>query len=79
MQLARTRKEDFNFILTLYAMERLLYRLSRSTHESTFILKGAMVCLSSSVARPPDSLGYQCSEHAASDKATHVVLTKAAR
>jgi len=43
MQLARTRKEDFNFVLTRYAMERLLYRLSRSTHESTFILKGAML------------------------------------
>jgi hypothetical protein len=43
MQLARARKEDFNFVLTRYAMERLLYRLSRSTHEPTFILKGAML------------------------------------
>jgi hypothetical protein len=43
MQLARSRKEDFNFVLTRYAMERLLYRISRSTHESTFILKGAML------------------------------------
>jgi Nucleotidyl transferase AbiEii toxin, Type IV TA system len=43
MQLSRTRKEDFNFVLTRYAMERLLYRLSRSTHESIFILKGAIL------------------------------------
>jgi hypothetical protein len=43
MPLARTRKEDFNFVLTRYAMERVLYRLSRSTHESKFILKGAML------------------------------------
>jgi hypothetical protein len=43
MQLSRTRKEDFNFVLTRYAMERLLCRLSRSTHEATFILKGAML------------------------------------
>jgi hypothetical protein len=43
MQLSRTRKEDFNFVLTRYAMERLLYRLSQSMHEPTFILKGAML------------------------------------
>jgi hypothetical protein len=33
MQIARTRKEDFNFVLTRYAMERLLYRISKSPHE----------------------------------------------
>ncbi|RYG15385.1 nucleotidyl transferase AbiEii/AbiGii toxin family protein, partial [bacterium] len=41
MQIARTRKEDFNFVLTRYAMERLLYRLSVSRHEPAFVLKGA--------------------------------------
>ncbi|RYG18509.1 nucleotidyl transferase AbiEii/AbiGii toxin family protein [bacterium] len=43
MQLARTRREDFNFILTRYAMERLLYRLSTSPHERLFVLKGAIL------------------------------------
>ena len=43
MQLSRARKEDFNLVLIRYAMERLLYRLSRSMHESTFILKGAIL------------------------------------
>ncbi|EYF00390.1 nucleotidyl transferase AbiEii/AbiGii toxin family protein [Chondromyces apiculatus] len=41
--LARTRKEDFQFVLNRYAMERLLYRLSKSPHEPTFVLKGAML------------------------------------
>ena len=43
MQLARARNEDFNFILSRYGMERLLYRISKSQHERTFILKGAML------------------------------------
>jgi len=43
LQLARTRHEDFNFVLSRYAMERLLYRLSKSPHEPAFVLKGAML------------------------------------
>ena len=39
--LARERREDFQLILTSYAIERLLYRLSRSPHAAHFILKGA--------------------------------------
>jgi predicted nucleotidyltransferase component of viral defense system len=42
-QLARDRHEDFQFVLTRYAMERLLYRLSKSRHEPSFVLKGAML------------------------------------
>ena len=43
--LNRTREtgEDFNLILTRYAVERLLFRLSQSKHRSAFILKGAML------------------------------------
>jgi Nucleotidyl transferase AbiEii toxin, Type IV TA system len=43
MQLARARNEDFNFVLTRYGMERILYRLSKSQHEPTFVLKGALL------------------------------------
>ena len=39
-QLARDRHEDFQFVLTRYAIERLLYRLSKSRHEPSFVLKG---------------------------------------
>ena len=41
--LSREREEDFQLILTWYAAERLLYRLSRSKHSGEFILKGAML------------------------------------
>jgi predicted nucleotidyltransferase component of viral defense system len=41
--LSRERGEDFQLILTWYAAERLLYRLSRSKHSKEFILKGAML------------------------------------
>jgi len=43
MNLARARNEDFQLILTRYALERLLYRLSQSEHRDVFVLKGAML------------------------------------
>lgn len=41
--LARRRGEDFQLVLTHYAVERLLYRLSRSPYQGDFVLKGAML------------------------------------
>ncbi len=41
LQLARERGEDLQLLLTRYANERLLYRLSRSPHGARFVLKGA--------------------------------------
>ena len=38
---ARSNKEDFNLLLSRYGMERFLYRLSISTHNDRFVLKGA--------------------------------------
>lgn len=43
--LAQHRKEESHFILTRYAMERLLYRLTRSPHSDIFVLKGGMLFL----------------------------------
>lgn len=40
---SRARREDFQVTLTRYALERLLYRLSKSTHRDQFIIKGAML------------------------------------
>ncbi|NQU22657.1 MAG: nucleotidyl transferase AbiEii/AbiGii toxin family protein [Candidatus Nealsonbacteria bacterium] len=40
---ARQRGEEFNFVLIRYGIERLLYRLSRSEHADTFVLKGAIL------------------------------------
>jgi predicted nucleotidyltransferase component of viral defense system len=43
LNLSRTRREDFQFVLTRYALERFLYRLSQSKHRDVFVLKGAML------------------------------------
>ena len=40
---ARAERSDFQILLTRYAIERLLYRLSISGHRDRFILKGAML------------------------------------
>ena len=40
---ARAEKRDFMLVLTRYALERLLYRLSISTHADHFLLKGALL------------------------------------
>ena len=40
---AKAERSDFNGVLVRYALERLLYRLSQSTHSDRFLLKGAML------------------------------------
>lgn len=40
---ARAEKTDFHILLTRYALERLLYRLSVSDQRERFVLKGAML------------------------------------
>lgn len=41
--LSKERHEEFQFVLTRYALERLLFRLSKSKHANQFVLKGAMM------------------------------------
>jgi hypothetical protein len=40
---AKSDKRPFNELIQYYAMERFLYRLSRSAHADRFILKGALM------------------------------------
>ena len=40
---ATSTGEDLGLVLTRYALERLLYRLSQSKYRDQFILKGAML------------------------------------
>ena len=40
---AEDAKENFQFVLTRYAIERLLFRLAQSPHRDSFILKGAIL------------------------------------
>lgn len=43
LKLSRDTGRDFQLVLTNYALERLLYRLSVSKHKKRFILKGALL------------------------------------
>ena len=43
LKLSKERGEDFNLVLTRYALERFLHRLSVSEHREKWILKGAML------------------------------------
>jgi Nucleotidyl transferase AbiEii toxin, Type IV TA system len=43
LNLGRQRGLEFNLVLTRYGAERFLYRLSRSPHGRSFVLKGAIV------------------------------------
>ena len=43
LNLSRQSGEEFQRLLTRYAVERLLDRLSRSEHASRFVLKGAVL------------------------------------
>jgi len=63
LNLSRQRGEDFQYILTRYAVERLLFRLGHSEYSSKFILKGATLIAvwSGKEFRPTrdiDFLGY---------------------
>jgi predicted nucleotidyltransferase component of viral defense system len=43
LNLSRERAQPFELLLTRYALERLLYRLSVSKHRDRFVLKGALL------------------------------------
>lgn len=43
LNLSRERGQPFELLLTRYALERLLYRLSISPHRNRFVLKGALL------------------------------------
>lgn len=64
---ARAEKTDYQILLTRYALERLLYRLSVSTHCDRFILKGALLFVTwlhdpFRPTRDLDLLGYGASD-----------------
>ena len=43
LNLAKQRKEDFDFILRQFVIQRVLYRLSASDYADQFLLKGALL------------------------------------
>jgi hypothetical protein len=46
LQLAKASGQSFDLVLTRFALERLLFRLSQSPHANRFVLKGAMLMMS---------------------------------
>jgi hypothetical protein len=63
LQQSRDKRTDFQILLTRYALERLLYRLSKSAHRHRFVLQGAMlfatwVAVPFRPTRDLDLLGY---------------------
>lgn len=64
---ARSKRVDFNLLLTRYGLERFLHRLGRSEYRERFVLKGAMLfplwgVVSYRSTRDVDLLGYGESE-----------------
>ena len=55
VELASQSKLDFGLLLTKYALERLLYRLSVSKHRDAFVLKGSLLFKLWTSDRRPDS------------------------
>mgnify|MGYP000116381742 CR=1 FL=1 len=64
---ARETKQDFNLVLTRYAIERLVYRISVSNHADQFVLKGALLLdlwfdIPHRPTRDADFLGFRSAE-----------------
>ncbi len=73
LQVGRRTGQNFELVLNRYAVERLLYRLTRSRHADRFVLKGATLLMTwfdepFRVSRDLDLLGY-------GDPAPEAVLT----
>ena len=53
--IAKTEGSDFNQVLVRFALERILYRLTRSPHADRFVLKGALLHALVRHAAPSDA------------------------
>lgn len=67
LNVAKTQGADFNQVLVRFALERILYRLSRSEHADRFLLKGALLFtlwydMPHRATRDADLLGFGASD-----------------
>ena len=65
--IAKTEGSDFNQVLVRFALERILYRLTRSPHADRFVLKGALLFtlwydMPHRATRDVDLLGFGASD-----------------
>jgi predicted nucleotidyltransferase component of viral defense system len=70
LNIAKTQGVDFNQVLVRFALERILYRLTRSQHADRFVLKGALLFtlwydMPHRATRDADLLGFGASDPAA--------------
>ena len=73
---ARGTGRPFGELLQYFAMERFLYRLSKSPHSEKFVVKGALILATweVSVTRPTRDIDLLC--QVANDIGTFVALVK---
>jgi hypothetical protein len=64
---ARASARPFNEILQYFAMERFLYRLSRSPHTEKFVLKGALMLVAWKVSLTRPTMDIDLLGHVAND------------
>lgn len=69
LDIAKAQAVDFNQVLVRFALERILYRLSRSQHADRFLLKGALLFtvwydMPHRATRDADLLGFGASDPA---------------
>ncbi len=80
LALAKSNDQSFDLVLTRFALERLLFRLSQSQHANRFVLKGAMLLMSwfddpHRVTRDLDLLGFGNPEPESMLKVFREILT----
>ena len=69
LNVAKAQNVDFNQVLVRFALERILYRLTRSQHADRFLLKGALLFtlwydMPHRATRDADLLGFGASDPA---------------
>jgi len=67
LHVAKAQNADFNQLLVRFALERILYRRSRSEHAEDFLLKGALLFtlwydMPHRATRDADLLGFGASD-----------------
>ena len=67
LNVAKAQGVDFNQVLVRFALERILYRMTRSKHADRFLLKGALLFtlwydMPHRATRDADRLGFGASD-----------------
>lgn len=74
LNISRDKKEDFQLILIRFALERFLYRLSKSKYADQFILKGAFLFMvwTEQQHRPTRDIDFLCFGDSSAERLTRI-------